>query len=304
MRNRTPWFLVGFLTCALVFGSPSQAATATIASLNKQVTKLQTTINSMKTRLSNVESLASSTDETVQFHSADISGLEAFQGLAESDLAGLRNSAAALKTKVDAMESTPAMVDRVLKLVEPAVYQVECNGTLGTGFGLAVNVPTDLANQGYKGAIITNYRLIQGCYAGGLTVSQNKRNLGGKVWAGDSINDVALLYTTGTVNVLMPKTVAPKRGEIVLSLGSPFGLEGSVSVGIVSQLDADTVVTDAAIDTGNNGGPLVDSNGNFVGVNAWGWIDAQGSSHAVKPGVLCRQILVCPVNSYLLAWSS
>ena len=88
-----------------------------------------------------------------------------------------------------------------------------------------------------------------------------------------------------------------------MAFGAPYGLEGSVSVGIVSNLDSDSVVTDAAIDSGNSGGPLVNASGQFVGMNTWGWVGAQGSSHALSPGNFCRQVLVCPVNSSYLTWS-
>jgi len=116
-------------------------------------------------------------------------------------------------------------------------------------------------------------------------------------------SDLALIHTVGEVVPLSVATTKPERGDFVLAIGSPYGLEGSVSAGIVSNLDEDTVVTDAAIDTGNSGGPLVNQSGQYVGINSWGWEGAQGSSHAIKPGLLCRSILVCPVGSNLLQWS-
>ena len=88
-----------------------------------------------------------------------------------------------------------------------------------------------------------------------------------------------------------------------MAFGNPYGLEGTVTSGIVSNIDADTIVTDAAIDPGASGGPLVNELGEYIGINTWGWNDAQGSSHALKPGLLCRKFLVCSVNSNLLTWS-
>jgi len=88
-----------------------------------------------------------------------------------------------------------------------------------------------------------------------------------------------------------------------MTLGSPFGLEGSISTGIVSNLDDDTILTDAAVDPGNSGGPLVNSSGQFVGINAWAWEGSKGNSHAIKPGVMCREILVCDPDDNFLSWS-
>lgn len=66
-----------------------------------------------------------------------------------------------------------------------------------------------------------------------------------------------------------------KQGQLVLAFGSPLGLDNSVSLGIVRsvarQLDPDNptiyIQTDAAINLGNSGGPLVDTNGHVVGIN-------------------------------------
>jgi S1-C subfamily serine protease len=319
MRNRTPWFLVGFLTCALVFGTPSQAATATIASLTKQVTKLQTSITSMKARLGSVESLASLTDDELQVQQVLLEGLTTQQQEQRADVAALRTYAIALdasnqsvkatvdsvKATVGAIETTDQFVHRVLGLVEPAMYQVDCTTLVGTAFGIDVTLSDSAKAQGYVGAVITNYHVVSSCLTStGLTVTQNKRNLGARLWSVDTTNDLALILTTSPVTTLSPRLTAPQRGERVLAVGSPYGLEGSVTLGIISQLDADTVITDAAVDPGNSGGALVDGQGRLVGINTWGWVGSQGSNHALKPGLVCRKILICTPGSDYLAWSS
>ena len=136
-----------------------------------------------------------------------------------------------------------------------------------------------------------------------VTVTQSRRNLGGYVWAWDVESDLALIHTVEEVVPLSVATTKPERGDFVLAIGSPYGLEGSVSAGIVSDLDDDTVVTDAAIDIGNSGGPLLNQLGQFIGINSWGWEGSQGSSHAIKPGLLCRSVLICPTGANLLQWS-
>jgi S1-C subfamily serine protease len=159
------------------------------------------------------------------------------------------------------------------------------------------------SEKGYVGVVATNYHVVKNCLGSSVSVTQNNRNLGGNVFTWDIKNDVALVFTIGTVSTLTPAPNKPARGDTVVAFGAPYGLEGSVSVGIVSNLDSDSVVTDAAIDSGNSGGPLVNTSGQFVGMNTWGWVGAQGSSHALTPGNFCRQVLVCPVNSNYLTWS-
>jgi len=199
--------------------------------------------------------------------------------------------------------STKALIDSLGKIVDKAVYKIECGKFFGSGFGIDINISADSKSKGYKGAIVTNHHVVEDCLGKSVSVSQNNRNLGGYVYTWDIENDLALIYTIGAVSVLSPAITKPARGDTVVAFGNPYGLEGSVSVGIVSNFDADSVVTDAAIDSGNSGGPLVNTSGQFIGVNTWNFEGSQGSSHALTPGNLCRDILVCPVNSDFLSWS-
>jgi len=199
--------------------------------------------------------------------------------------------------------STKALIDSLGKIVDPAVYLITCGTSIGSGFGIDTTIDAASKAKGYVGVVATNYHVVKNCLGSSVSVTQNNRNLGGNVFTWDIKNDVALVFTIGTVSTLTPAPNKPARGDTVVAFGAPYGLEGSVSVGIVSNLDSDSVVTDAAIDSGNSGGPLVNTSGQFVGMNTWGWVGAQGSSHALTPGNFCRQVLVCPVNSNYLTWS-
>ena len=204
----------------------------------------------------------------------------------------------------DGADGSPsALIKKLIPLVEPAVYKIECGTFSGSGFGIQISIPKSVSDQGFQGSIITNHHVVKNCLGANVPVTQNGRNLGGKVTGWDVKNDIALIYTIGLVKTLKPAIAEPKRGDFVMSFGNPYGLEGSVSAGIVSNRDEDSVITDAAIDEGNSGGPLVNADGDFVGMNTWGWEGAQGNSHALSPGVLCRAILICPVDSTFLKWS-
>jgi S1-C subfamily serine protease len=203
---------------------------------------------------------------------------------------------------IDGFNQT-ASVKKLIKLVSPSMYKIKCDNSTGSGFGFNLTMGESAKAKGYKGAILTNYHVVSDCVGESVEVTQNGRNLGGNVWAADFDNDLALILTIGEVVGLAPAPNKPEQGDFVVAFGAPYGLEGSVSSGIVSNIDADTIITDAAIDPGNSGGPLVDINGNFVGMNSWNWEESQGSSHAIKPGVMCRKILICTINNELLKWS-
>jgi|688.fasta_scaffold365250_1 hypothetical protein len=199
--------------------------------------------------------------------------------------------------------SASAIIRSLITKVEPAIYKINCGTSVGTGFGIDITINSNATAKGYVGSVITNYHVVKNCLGSNVSVTQNGRNLGGYTWSWDLENDLALIHTLGKVETLSPAQTKPSRGDFVVAFGNPYGLEGSVSSGIVSNLDEDTIVTDAAIDPGNSGGPLVNEQGEFIGVNSWGWDGSQGSSHAIKPGVLCRDILICPINGSFLTWS-
>jgi putative serine protease PepD len=131
-----------------------------------------------------------------------------------------------------------------------------------------------------KGHILTNNHVVSG-RAPEVMVTLAGSKYKAAVLARDRYNDLALIKIT-------PKrTPAPlplgdsdqlKVGQKVLAIGNPFGLEGTLTTGIVSSLGRDIadengqklegmIQTDAAINPGNSGGPLLDSNGNVIGIN-------------------------------------
>ena len=99
----------------------------------------------------------------------------------------------------------------------------------------------------------------------------------------DPSTDLAVLRVDAPRSLLQPLSIGDSSsvavGDPVLAFGSPFGLEGTVTAGIVSALHremtapnnftiTDTIQTDAAINHGNSGGPLLDRRGRVIGVNA------------------------------------
>jgi putative serine protease PepD len=133
-----------------------------------------------------------------------------------------------------------------------------------------------------QGHVVTNQHVVAG--ASSIEVSfWNGVELEAELVGTDPSTDLAVLRVDAPAGLLSPLTLADSSdvdvGDPVLALGSPFGLEGTITSGIVSALHRemtapnnfviiDTIQTDAAINHGNSGGPLLDGRGRVIGVNA------------------------------------
>jgi len=159
-------------------------------------------------------------------------------------------------------------VQRTVKEDTPGEENREPRRSTGSGFVIDPS-----------GLIITNAHVIDGAASIQVRLSGGKR-FPGKVIGRDNRVDLALLKIDGASGLTALPLGDSNRlrvGEFVLALGSPFGLEQSVSFGIVSRKGApltvatpgfDFIQTDAAINPGNSGGPLVNVAGEVVGVNS------------------------------------
>jgi serine protease Do len=161
----------------------------------------------------------------------------------------------------------------------------------GTGSGFVIEP---------SGLIVTNAHVVEGAETIQVRLFDGRR-FAGNVVGRDERVDLALIRIDGATNL----TVLPlgdsnrlRVGEFVLALGHPFGLEQSVSFGIVSRKGAPLVVaapgfdfiqTDAAINPGNSGGPLVNMAGEVIGVNSMA--ARNGSIGFAIPSNLVRQLV-------------
>jgi serine protease Do len=125
------------------------------------------------------------------------------------------------------------------------------------------------------GSILTNHHVIDGADEIFVTLTDG-REFKAVVVGSDARTDVALLKIDATDMVTLPIGSAQnlKKGQWVLAIGSPFGLQATVTAGIVSAIGRETgdylpfIQTDVAVNPGNSGGPLLDMSGQVVGINA------------------------------------
>ena len=132
-----------------------------------------------------------------------------------------------------------------------------------------------------QGHIVTNYHVIYG--ADSITVTlADRTEYKAKVIGADPDHDIAVLQIQTSETTLQPVTIGNSQslrvGQKVLAIGNPFGLDHTLTTGVVSALGRTiksmsnrtiegVIQTDAAINPGNSGGPLLDSGGRLIGVN-------------------------------------
>ncbi|MDD2810943.1 DegQ family serine endoprotease [Rhodoferax sp.] len=125
------------------------------------------------------------------------------------------------------------------------------------------------------GMIMTNAHVVEGADEVLVTLP-DKREFKAKIIGADKRSDVAVvkIEATGLPAVKVGDVSRLKVGEWVMAIGSPFGLENTVTAGIVSAKQRDTgdylpfIQTDVAINPGNSGGPLINMRGEVVGINS------------------------------------
>ena len=218
-------------------------------------------------------------------------------GLGAASFAVLGNDPATVVRQVTVGDSEPTAASDDVSIAQ--IYDQASKGVVeisATAGGSAFGDPTTRAQgSGFvldrKGHIVTNQHVIAG--AASISVSfWNGAVFKAELVGSDPSTDLAVLKINAPASLLDPLRLGDSSdadvGDAVLALGSPFGLEGTVTSGIVSALHrqmtapndftiTDTIQTDAAINHGNSGGPLLDRRGLVVGVNAQIESDSGGS---------------------------
>lgn len=180
-------------------------------------------------------------------------------------------------------ETVPSVVNvSNIRVADSFFYgKVEVPQGAGTGFIWDQN-----------GHIVTNFHVVQGGNNFVITFHNDKNQYKAKVVGIAPKKDIAVLKLEKMPRQLKPITVGSSKsllvGQIAMAIGNPFGLDHSISKGIISALGRkidgiggvkihDIIQTDAAINQGNSGGPLLNSKGELIGVNTM-IVSTSGSS--------------------------
>lgn len=217
--------------------------------------------------------------------------------------------------------SNPNLIADIVKEVGPSVVRIDASRTVQTGmppqfqdpffrqfFGNAMP-PSEQIQQGVgsgfittaDGQILTNAHVVEGADRVQVTLKDG-RTFTGEVVGADSVTDIAVIKIDAqdlpTVKISDSNQIQP--GEWAIAIGNPLGLDSTVTAGIISATGrtsrevgvpdkrVDFIQTDAAINPGNSGGPLLNLNGEVIGVNTAIIQGAQGLGFAIPINTVQR----------------
>jgi S1-C subfamily serine protease len=224
--------------------------------------------------------------------SSERSARRAEIGRLQKQVTLLQSRDAALSGRLGSAEKTLKRRDtgiaplaaRVLK----SVFTVETDRGLGSGF-----IAWRDADSSY---LLTANHVVEGQLTGDITVSRKGGSWSGEVDAVDPKHDLAVIRINAKPAGALPlwqapRTRLPQTGDQLLLLGSPYGLYGTVTTGIVSRVTARAIQTDAAANPGNSGGPALDKEGHVVGVLVAG--GGENINFAIPIRLACAKLRRC-----------
>ncbi len=206
----------------------------------------------------------------------------------DSDSLGQGPGAPSAPNDAALLDDYSRVVSDVVDRVGPSVVRVDVRKQgRSAGSGSGVIISSD-------GLALTNSHVVQGSRTVNL-ITLEGRDLQARVLGDDPDTDLALLRIEADVSLPAAKlgdSAKLKRGQIAIAIGNPLGFDATVTAGVVSALGRslqsrtgrmieDVVQTDAPLNPGNSGGPLVSSAGEVIGINTAVIMGAQGICFAV-----------------------
>jgi S1-C subfamily serine protease len=233
---------------------------------------------------------------------SNIVSLESQLSVAQSQIAGIEHGGNSTVYSVNSLNSLYESVKGSIVAIEGLVAEQEITGTqysevLGSGF---------VVNLTGTPLIITNYHVVDGMINGSVTFINGKA-YPFKVLGEDPYSDLAVLQVQAPSDLLQPLTVVSSEtlevGDVVIAIGNPYGLQSTLTSGIVSQLNraiqtdtsgnyllAGMIQISTPINPGNSGGPLLNTQGDVVGITSDIISGSQSVGFAVPSDAIIREI--------------
>ncbi len=215
----------------------------------------------------------------------------------------------------------PENLQALIANVQDATVTVYCGESAGSGWGIALgDDPGTTEDDKYPFEIITNFHVIEECLNGEeILVTRGANDAGFKAYLyeyddsayvkTDGWGDLAILITDTEIQALETAKAPPTAGEWAMAAGNPGSslvesLDGHLTFGRISNFmpSSSLIVTDAALNPGNSGGPLINSRGEVFGTNTWKDVSANSENIAYAIGipVICQRLVKCPAGDSML----
>jgi hypothetical protein len=198
--------------------------------------------------------------------------------------------------------SAPPDLESTIKRVQESTVVVTCGDSQGTGWAIDLgpvvadaNFQLKVKDNLYPYSVITNHHVIEECEtnADAVRVSNGSTNYNSSLFTFDEENDLAIIATQAKITPLQISP-RPSPGWWSMALGSPFGLEKSVSTGNVMNITpGGYLISTAPVNPGNSGGPLVNSLGQVMGTNTAFLRGFQSVNIASDVDLLCKALVDC-----------
>jgi S1-C subfamily serine protease len=224
-------------------------------------------------------------DRQVDTAAADLRALRGQQTRTEHRVGDLADDVREVRTRVDRNAARELDTAKVVSEAEDSVFTIYTDQAQGTAFAV---FPTDDGGTW----LATNSHVVEDAVRSDRSVRlvQGDRSWQGEVATWQDRPDVALIRVAGELPTLSV-AASPTVGDQVLAYGSPFGLPDTVTKGIISAVRGDYIQTDAQINHGNSGGPLLNARGEVVGITTY---DLEGGRSglgvAISLPAFCRAV--------------
>ena len=207
----------------------------------------------------------------------------------------------------------PENLGRLIDQVRASTVTILCKDSQGSGWVVSLEDLEDDASEEdlaldrkYPNEVITNHHVIEECVDEPTSVRARAgaEEYDAYLYSWDEENDLALVAITQDVPFL-EVSKQPEPGWWAMAVGTPYGLEGSVSIGNVMNIEDFEVYSTSPLNSGNSGGPMVNSRGEVMGTSTAtriGEEDPQDWNIAVGSPALCVEVVLCEGDDTEFFW--